>query len=241
VTPDAGKSPDRIEQEMEQTRESISAKVAALESQVLGTIQSAANTLTDTVQTVKDTVTTAPAVVKDTVQETVAAVKESFSSVCESVTSFSVSECVSRNPVAALGTSLAGGFLTGYLLFGNRDARPVMARGRDEPVPDGRPGAMSHGFIPFGGGSVGSTQPARSGLLAGVMAMVGGELEQLAKQALSTAVASLKKSVNEKVPLLMDEAVQNLAHRVTGQNGAADTNGTRTAANSPTATPVGGY
>lgn len=244
VTPDVDKSPDRIEQEMEQTRESITAKVAALESQVLGTIQTAANTLTDTVQTVKDTVTTAPTAVKETVHETVAAVKDSvketFSSVCESVGSFSVSECVSRNPGAAVGTSFAGGFLVGYLLFGGRDSRSIMARGREEPAPDGQPGAVPHhGFMSFAGRP--SEPPARAGLFAGIMGMIGSEVEQLARQALSTAVASLKKSVNEKVPMLMDEAVQHLAHRVTGQNGAADVTAARTTAHSPTVAPVSGY
>lgn len=221
------KSPDAIERDMEQTRESITQKVAALETQVLGTIQTATNTLTDTVQTVKETVTTAPAAVKETVQETVAAVKDSvketLTSVKESVASFSLSDCVRDNPGTALGTSAAFGFLTGYLLLGGRESRPLMARGYREPAPNGRPGTVppdtAHHFASYGE----RAEPARPGVFAGLMAMVGGELEQLAKQALTTALASLKQSVNEKVPRVMDDAVQTLADRVTGHapaNGA---------------------
>jgi len=212
------KSPDAIEREMELTRESITEKVAALESQVIGTIQTATDTLTETVESVKTTVTTAPSAVKETVHEAVAAVKdtvkETLTSVKESVASFSVSECVRDNPVAAVGTSLAGGFVTGYLLFGER---PLMARGSREPAPRGRVGSVPHEFAAFGTSSTSPhAAPARPGMFAGLMAMVGAELEQLAKQALTTAIASLKQSVNEKVPQIMDDAVNTLAGRVTG-------------------------
>lgn len=209
------RSPDEIEREMEHTRESITQKVAALETQVLGTIQTATNTLTETVQSVKDTVTTAPSAVKETVHETVAAVKdtvkETFASVKDTVASFSLTGCVQDNPVAAVGASLAGGFAAGFLLFGER---PLMARGFREPAPGGRAGTTPHEFAPFGG--VSHAAPSRPGMFAGLLGMVGVELEQLAKQALTTAVASLKQSLNDKVPQMMDGAVSNLASRVTG-------------------------
>ena len=216
----AAKTPDQIEREMSETRESITQKVGALESQVLGTIQTAANTLTDTVQTVKD----APAAVKETVQETVAAVKDSvketLASVKETVTSFSLSECVRDHPGAALGTSVVTGFVTGFLLFGGRDRRPLMARGYREPAADGRPGTATHDTAYHFAGAA-DPAPARRGVFGGLMDTLGGELERLAKDALSTALASLKQSVNEKVPKLMDDAVQNVADRVTGQAPAA--------------------
>jgi ElaB/YqjD/DUF883 family membrane-anchored ribosome-binding protein len=238
--------PDRIEREMEQTRESITAKVAALENQVLGTIQTATSTLTDTVQTVKETVTTAPTAVKETVQETVAAmkdsVKETLTSAREAVASFSMSECVQNHPAAALGTSFAGGFLTGFLLLGGRESRPLMARGYREPAPGGRPGTVPHEFAPFGhtGSSAGHAAPSHPGMLAGLWGMVGGELEQLARQVLTTAVASLKQSLNEKVPRLMDDAVQNLANRVTGQDGSTHAGFGSTSARHPSAAPAAG-
>lgn len=236
----ADKDPDLIEREMEQTRESITAKVSALETQVLGTIQTATSTISDTVQAVKDTVTTAPAAMKETVQETVAAmkdsVKETFESVKETVASFDLGECVGNHPGAALGTSVAAGFVAGYVLFG--DSRPLMARGFREPAPGGRPGTASHDHTPYGHAfAAPAAAPARPGMFSNLWAMVGGELEQLAKQALTTALASLKQSVNERVPRLVDDAVQNVAGRVTGHNGA--THGGH-AAYSPTVAPAAG-
>ena len=50
------KTPEQIETEMFQTRESLTEKVAALENQVVGTVQNAANTLTDTVDAALDEV-----------------------------------------------------------------------------------------------------------------------------------------------------------------------------------------
>ncbi|MFO0802171.1 MAG: hypothetical protein U0791_03465 [Gemmataceae bacterium] len=93
-----------IQHEMLQTREAISEKVAALEHQVLGTIQTAADTVTNTVDVVKDAVASAPAAVGDTVRQTVEAVKET-------VASFSIQECVRENPWSAVGTAILAGFL----------------------------------------------------------------------------------------------------------------------------------
>lgn len=236
----ADKSPDRIEREMEHTRESITAKVSALENQVLGTIQTATSTISDTVQAVKETVTTAPTAVKETVQEAVGAVKESvketFASVKDTVASFDLGECVGNHPAAALGASVAGGFVTGFLLFGGKDSRPLMGRGYREPAPNGRPGTATHDHTPFGHG-VAHQEPARPGLFANLWAMVGGEVEQLAKQALTTALASLKRSVNEQVPRLVDGAVQNVAERVSSHAGDAHA---RPYAYSPSAAPAAG-
>jgi len=236
----AEKSPDRIERDMEQTRESITAKVSALETQVLGTIQTATNTISDTVQAVKDTVTTAPTAVKETIQESVAAVKDSvketFASVKDSVASFDLGACVGNHPAAALGTSVATGFVTGFLLFGGRDSRPLMARGFREPAPNGRPGTATHDHASFGYATA-SPEPGRPGLFANLWSMIGGEVEQLAKQALSTALASLKQSVNEQVPRLVDGTVQNVADRVGGNNTAAHAG---PFAYTPTAAPAAG-
>ncbi|HYH67951.1 MAG TPA: hypothetical protein VD866_24855, partial [Urbifossiella sp.] len=198
-------------------------------------------TISDTVQAVKDTVTTAPAAVKETIQESVAAmkdsVKETFASVKDSVASFNLAECVGNHPGKAMGASTAVGFVTGYLLFGGRDSRPLMARGFREPAPGGRPGTASHDQTPYGYAAPAAAAPAQPGMFANLWAMVGGEVEQLARQALSTALASLKQSVNEQVPRLVDGAVHNVADRVAGHNGAAQGG---SAAYSPTVAPAAG-
>jgi len=90
------KDPEQIERDMVQTRESITEKVAALETQVKGNIEA----VTGTVEAVKDAISAAPAAVSNTVKQTVAAVKDS------------VRETV--------GTSTAVGFLAGFFLLGGR-------------------------------------------------------------------------------------------------------------------------
>jgi len=201
------KSPDQIERDMERTRESITEKVSLLENQVLGITSS----VTDTVQAVTEAVTAAPTAVSDTVKQTIESVKDS---VRETIGSFSVSGCVRDNPWSAVGTTTVAGFLAGYF-FGGRGglfARPIMARGHDAPASYGRVGA-AHTAYDHDSGSA-SHGRAAGGLFSGLFAMVSQEIHQLAEQALSTAVASLKESISTQVPQMVDTAVHNVTDRV---------------------------
>jgi len=204
------KSPDQIERDMERTRESITEKVPLLENQVFGV----ASSVTDPVQAVTEGVTAAPTAVSDTVKQTIESVKDS---VRETIGSFSVSECVRDNPWSAVGTTTVAGFLAGYF-FGGRGglfARPIMARGHDAPASYGRVGsahtAYDHDAM---ASSHHHGHGAAGGLFSGLFAMVGTEIQQLAEQALSTAVASLKQSINTQVPQMVDTAVQGVTERV---------------------------
>lgn len=221
VSTDDQKSPDQIEREMFQTRDSITEKVAALENQVLGTIQTATSTVSDTVQAVKEAVTTAPSAVRESVKQAVGAVKES-------VASFSVSGCIRDNPMAALGTSTLGGFLIGYLLPGderNLFRRPIMAQGHDAPAPYGHAGTADDerettphraATAPHRAVATSHQEPERSGFFGQMWERVGRELGGLAEQALSTAIASLKQSISTKVPQAVDTAVGRVTEQVVG-------------------------
>ena len=193
---DAEKGPDQIEREMATTRDSITEKVALLENQVLGNIQSVTSGVTDAVDAVRDAVTSAPGAMSDTVKHTVAAVKES---VMETVRSIDVTGCIQKNPWSALGTSALSGFLAGYFLGGGGRSRPVMARS----APVAEPVAAGGGFqLP--------------GVFDELFGMLGKEVRQIAESALSSASAALKQSISGVVPGLVDNAV----HRVTDATGA---------------------
>lgn len=195
------KSTSEIRQEMQETRESITEKVAALENQVVGTIQTAADTVTNTVEAVKEVVTSAPNAVSDTVKQTVEAVKES-------VGSFSVSNCVRRNPWAALGTSVLGGFIAGYRMGGSQSARSTSIRER-----------VAMPMSPV-------TAPQPSGLIADLRDTAGRELRQLAEEALSSFLHSLKRSISERVPEVVDTSVNRVAeHLQTSSRIRASANG----------------
>jgi len=255
VNRDADKSPDQIEREMEHTRESITEKVSLLENQVMGNVHAVADAVgtvkeavgsvkdavTGTVEAMKETLTSAPAAMSDTVKQTVAAMKDS---VKDTVNSIDVSGCVRDNPWAALGTSVAGGFLLGFLMpSGNRGGglfgRPLMARGHDTPVSGGRVGTAHTAYA--GDREVfhpAAQHAAATGFFGSIFGQVGNELRQLAEQAISTGLASLKESLHTQVPQMVDAAVHKVTDRVTGSDGSGPTTrvgGPNYTANAPAA------
>ena len=117
VTATSDKTPEQIQCEMSRTRESITEKVAALENQVVGTVQNAADTFSGTVEAVKSLVTTAPGAVSDTVKQAAEAVSETVKK------TFDISGHVREHPWTSLGVSALLGCMTGWLLSGGR--RPL--------------------------------------------------------------------------------------------------------------------
>jgi len=112
IDPSTGnKTPEQIEAEMFVTRESLTEKVNALENQVLGTVQTAANTITETVDAVKSFVNTAPDAVSDTVEQVTSAVKEQVAR------TFDITRHVQSKPLSSVGVSVGLGFIAGYLFF----------------------------------------------------------------------------------------------------------------------------
>lgn len=197
------KTPSQLEQDMFETRESITEKVAALENQVIGTIQTAADTVTeavgtvtDAVGTVKDAVSAAPAAVNDTLKETVQAVKQTLR---DTVGSFSVSQCVRNHAALALGTTVLGGFVIGYGFSAGRtrksgssrqllspDARELLER----PAPTPRPSPPT--------------------LLDGWMQSIARELRSMGEEFMATAVRSIKQNINSQVPAVVESAVHQM-------------------------------
>jgi ElaB/YqjD/DUF883 family membrane-anchored ribosome-binding protein len=185
------KSPDEIEREMVQTRESITEKVSILESQVKGTIES----VTGTVDAVKEAVTNAPEAVSETVKQTVAAVKEQ-------VRSIDVAGFIRDNPWGAVGTSVLGGFLAGFFLLGGSKSRRTAP-----PVP----GLSSASYQPA---------HDSGGILDDLFSLVGKEAREMAGMALASATEALKRNINTAVPGLIDRAVDQVtqANGTTGES-----------------------
>src|SRR5438270_4131823 len=103
---------------MHETRQSLADKVAALENQVVGTVQSAASAVQDTVESVKSAVQDTVCSVKETVGDVKDTVQDSVSSVSEGVMSaFDIRRHVDENPWLMLGGAAAAGFVTGLLVF----------------------------------------------------------------------------------------------------------------------------
>jgi len=188
------KTPELIEAEMFQTRESLTEKVAALENQVLGTVQNAADTITDTVGAVKNFVETAPETVSETVGNMVSVVREKVER------TFDISSHVQENPWSSVGVSVGLGFVAGYLAFpGSKSSAPSS-------------------FEAGGASSYPATEPTRSlasrrepGLFDELLGMFGKKVKAMAETAIDSASSALSKNIQEALPRLLTEATKRFA------------------------------
>jgi len=192
-------SPELIEQQMEQTRESLTEKVSLLEQQVVGTIQSATEAVHDTVHSVKSAV-------EDTMAAVSGGVKNSVESVSEGVKeALDMRKHVREHPLPMLGGAAALGLITGLLVF----RRPAAAS----------PGPMAGpAFVPMSAPVAAMAAP-RPAWLNDLFEIAGRELKKLAEHAIARASTAIHKEVEEGIPKLIDRALPELptvAHRGNG-------------------------
>jgi ElaB/YqjD/DUF883 family membrane-anchored ribosome-binding protein len=191
------KTPEQIEQEMLQTRESLTEKVAALENQVVGTVQTAANTLTETVDAVKSFVETAPDAVSDKVDEVANAVSDRVRR------TFDISGHVQENPWAALGVSVGLGFLAGLVIFrGNNSSSEKSTRAPETTTYAPAPRSVVENSAP--------STPREPGFLDEVFGMVGQKVKEVAKDMLNTATTAVTENIRESIPKLVQVATEQL-------------------------------
>jgi len=194
VTPAVEKTPEEIEREMLQTRESLTEKVTALENQVVGTVQTAADTISGTVDAVRSFVSSAPETVSETFKQATAAVSESMKGV------FDISAHVRQNPWTAVGVSALLGGIVGYLTASRRESFSALAVASPlAPQPAAAPSA-----------------PREPGIADEFMGMISGKLKELAETAINSVSASLKSNIETGVPRLVDEAATALADKASG-------------------------
>ncbi len=128
-------TPELIEAQMAETRQSLTDKVAALEDSVVGTVQSATTAVQDTVQTVRDAV-----------EGTVETVKDNVASALD------IRRHVQSKPWAMVGSAAMAGVLTGLIVFRKTRpvrevpaAKPLMATA-STPVTAAKPGLLDELF-----------------------------------------------------------------------------------------------
>jgi ElaB/YqjD/DUF883 family membrane-anchored ribosome-binding protein len=199
MTPVTQKTPEEIQQEMLQTRESLTEKVEALEHQVVGTVEA-----------VKSFVTTAPETVSDTVKQAAAAVSESVKE------TFDITGHIRRHPLAAVGTAALLGCTISWLL----------SRKRESDLSDRMTSAMSDSSIerPAAAPSAppqpaAPAAPAKPGLFDELFEMLGDKAKQLLREGLETASAALKESIQTQVPRLVNDMSTRLVDNAEGSSG----------------------
>ena len=125
IAPDTTVS-GQLEREIAVTHESLNEKIMALENQVLGSVRTAADTLTDTVGAVKSIVAEAPSVVTNSVRQAATVVGETVKDVLD------VSGRVRQNPWGALGGSICLCFLVGRVT--SRESQRAVSSRPTKPV-----------------------------------------------------------------------------------------------------------
>lgn len=199
TAPPADKSPEQIEREMHQTREALTEKVAALETQVVGTVQTAADTFTGTVESVKSLFNTAPGAVSDTVKQAASAMSEKMKEV------FDVSAHVRERPWSSVGVSALLGCVTGWLL-----ARRESLGYSTSVVPPAAPGLPTASRLAAPPAPT-STEP---GVLDELFTMLGHKVREVAENVIDTATAAVNKNVRDGVPKLVDAASEVAVERL---------------------------
>jgi ElaB/YqjD/DUF883 family membrane-anchored ribosome-binding protein len=102
-----------IQQEMQETRASLTEKLETLEQKVVGTVENATSAVTETVDAIKETVHETVTSVQDGVKDSVDSVKEFLD----------VPAHVQRRPWLMLGGSVAVGYCLGTLLAPKSQSR----------------------------------------------------------------------------------------------------------------------
>ena len=196
VTHGADKTPDQIELEMAQTRESLTEKVSALESQVVGTVQTAADTISGTVEAVKSLVSSAPETVSETVRQASSAISDAFKG------SFDISARVRENPLPAVGIAALVGGIVGFLTASRRPSFKSLA--------SASPAASTAAAPAY------AAAPREPGIMDDLMGMVGAKVKELARTAFDSVSASVKSNIETSVPKLVDDAASRLTDGTNG-------------------------
>ena len=180
-------SAEVIEQQMQETRDSLTLKVSALENQVVDTLQNASETVSNIVDSVKSVVPDTLAGMKETVTESM---KETFD----------VSEHTRVRPWAMVGGAAALGFIAGMVLFRRRDAAAVAVASGASIRP------MAAAPAPVAAPQAPRLPGWLDQIVDRLVDKVGSEVRKLGDVALATASESLQKKVEETLPRLLGNA-----------------------------------
>jgi len=227
-------TPDVIEHEMEQTRASLTDKVAALETQVVGTLQNATDTVQTTVESIQSSVETVRSAVEDTMSSVKDSVNDSVHAVTDQVKStFDFSSHARQRPWAVVGGAAATGFLVGFLLpgGGRRELFGHEALGFQPGPGVPTPPSPSHAATPptvhaAASFAAAPAAPSAPSWIDDLMSMAGKELRRLGEEALTLAVTSVKQSLHEQVPHLVETGIASATQTLTQHlpNGGAPHN-----------------
>jgi len=213
----SNESTEVIEQQMAATRQSMSDKVAALEEQVVGTLRSTTAAVNETVHSIRHAVEDTVDSVKGTVGSVTESVKETVGSMTDNVQSAvhtvtdnvkdatDITRHVRENPWLVVGGAAAVGLFAGLMFFRRSGHHSAPA-----PV-----------FVPFRhsepvSAPAVSSSPRRPGMFDDLLQMLSQEVRKVAETAINTLSESVKHSVHDGIPKMVDGAVTKLTDTLEG-------------------------
>ncbi len=150
-------------------------------------MQTAADTVNGTVEAVKSLVTHAPEAVSDSIKQAASTVKEVMKD------TFNVSEHVERHPWASVGTAALLGCITGWLVSRQWGGATATETAAAVPTPLASPPAYRS-----------------PGVFDQLLEMLGARVKELAETAVNSVSSSLKGTIQETVPTLINQAASHL-------------------------------
>jgi len=207
-------SPELIEREMHETRQSLTDKVAALEHQVAGTFDHAAHTVQDTVQSMRAAVSDTMNSVTDKVKESVNTVQDSVSQVKASL---DIRDQIREQPWAVMAGAAISGIVAGYMFGPGRNrsssSRSTVSR-PSSSSPIHEPAMAQSAYKP--------AAPSKPGIMDELMDRVRREIATLSETAIATLSNSLKTTLNDSIQHLVKNTLTIPTASQSASNMSAD-------------------
>lgn len=184
-------SEDVIQQQMLETRASLTEKLETLEQKVVGTVENATSAVTETVDAIKESVQETVATVQEGVKDGVDTVKDAFDLPAQ----------VQRRPWLVVGGSVAVGYCLGALL--TRSSQPAYT-------------PIGHSIAPPAPAYRASGESAVSSAEPGIWA---GEVAKLKGLALGVLFGTARELLVSSMPAHLGDQVKEVVDRVTTKVG----------------------
>jgi len=197
--------------QMEETRESLAAKLDTLESKVVQTVEGA----TQAVNTVKSTVENTVETVKDTVEGTVSGIRESVQDTVDSVKGvFDLKAHVCQHPWMMLGGSMAVGFLGGMLFPASEEHAPEAAMAKSS-----HSNGHGNGHGPKTAKRHERSAPPEHGWLHSLIEKVEPEIDLIKNMAIGTLVTMAEGWLAPSIPKVIQpqfrEMMEDISQKLT--------------------------
>jgi len=195
------KEEEQIQQQMAETRLSLTEKLETLEQKVVGTVEEATTAVSETVDVIKDSVQGTVTAVNETVKESVETVKDWFD----------VRAHVQEHPWLMVGGSVAVGYCMGTILS-------KAPQSQAHSAPPSYPVGMQN----YSSGGVREERPSTGGTQTRIKSALSNwapEIDKLKSLALGVLFGTARELITSSVPEHVGEHLKEIFDSVTRKAG----------------------